>query len=241
MSIDPALWVESATARGDDPLDRGRKLMHDIRHELATVQLLASVVVAATDVGPVSKVRVQQLIDETRWLERLVGRLDQLGGPEERTPGQTAPLAPERVRVDLVAGEVIAALQLATLTEVTLQARRCEAYIDRLALWRALRNVLDNACRAAGSSGHVAVQVSRTDGWSAVQVDDDGPGFGSVPRRAGALGLDIVRDMIGGYGGRVECRPSKLGGGCVGILLPAARTVDAGVGNGDRAHAAAHL
>jgi signal transduction histidine kinase len=96
--------------------------------------------------------------------------------------------------------------------------------MDALALWRALRNVLDNACRVAG--GRVDVKVVNEQGWIAIQVDDDGPGFGSgsTPKTGGlaSLGLGIVHDLVSGYGGSLEIRHCELGGARVRILLPTA-------------------
>ncbi len=47
-------------------------------------------------------------------------------------------------------------------------------------LWRVLTNVVDNAARAAGPSGRVGVTVGsgRAAPRAAIEVIDDGPGFG---------------------------------------------------------------
>jgi C4-dicarboxylate-specific signal transduction histidine kinase len=94
--------------------------------------------------------------------------------------------------------------------------------MDALALWRALRNVLDNACRVAAS--RVDVKVVSEQGWIVIQVDDDGPGFGSTSKTGGlaSLGLGIVHDLVSGYGGSLEMRHCELGGARVRILLPTA-------------------
>ena len=199
-------------APGDPALWR-RRLRHDIRHELGTIIMLASAVAVSGDIGAKSKERVEQLLGETRWLDHLLRRLDE--------DDDVRPLpSPERIRVDELAGEIVAGLRLASRHRLTFTATAAWAHIDSLALWRALRNVLDNACRVA--NGHVETCVSQDQGWIVIQVDDDGPGFGGGSAGLGSLGLGIVHDLVAGYGGSLEIRHRELGGARVRILLPAA-------------------
>lgn len=201
-----------------------RRLRHDIYHELATVMMLASAIEAADDVGQESKARVQQLIGETRWLGMLVRQLD------DETLEPAGPGLPiELVRVDSLVEEIATALQLSTWTQVTCVGEAAFAHVDRLALWRAVRNMLDNACRAAGSSGRVTARVFVESGWSVVEIDDDGPGFGKGVRRGlASLGFGIIHDFVAEYGGSMELRQGELGGACVRIQLPAAAAPDYG-------------
>jgi signal transduction histidine kinase len=90
-------------------------------------------------------------------------------------------------------------MRLATPHEVCFTGGEAWAHMDPVALWRAIRNVLDNACRVA--AGRVDVRVDADRGWIAVQVDDDGPGFGAGPAaRPGlaSLGLGLVHDRKSG-------------------------------------------
>ncbi|WP_084264759.1 sensor histidine kinase [Actinomadura macra] len=194
-----------------------RRLRHDIRHELGTIIMLASAVAVSRDIGEVSRQRIEQLLGETRWLDHLLRRLD------EDDDDQPLPF-PERIRVDALTEEVVTGMRLATPHEVCLDADEAWAHMDPVALWRALRNVLDNACRVAG--GRVDVRVEVVQGWVAVQIDDDGPGFGAGrgEQRQGlaSLGLGIVHDLISGYGGSLEIRTCEMGGARVRMLLPSA-------------------
>jgi signal transduction histidine kinase len=200
---------------GDDPVLRRRRIRHDIRHELGTIIMLASAVSVADDVGPASRTRVEALLGETRWLDHLLRRL------EEDDDGPAAdPPRPERVRVDELVGEIVAGLRLASIRRVGFEAGPAWAHIEPLALWRAVRNILDNACRIAAE--RVDVSVRSVDGWSVVQVDDDGPGFGGGAGGLASLGLGIVHDLVAGYGGGLEIRRCDLGGARVRILLPSA-------------------
>ena len=226
--------MDNARARSSPPdaagvgtLGRGgqmlwrRRLRHDIRHELATIIMLASAVVVAEDVGDTSRARIDQLLGETRWLDHLLRRLDEGDGDDRPLPG------PERLRVDELTAEVVTGMRLATAHEVGFTGSEAWAHMDPVALWRAVRNVLDNACRVA--AGRVDVRVDADRGWIAVQVDDDGPGFGAGPGpRPGlaSLGLGIVHDLISGYGGSLEIRTCEMGGARVRMLLPAAPPPD---------------
>ncbi|TYK53312.1 hypothetical protein FXF68_06260 [Actinomadura decatromicini] len=209
-----------------------RRLRHDIRHELGTIIMLASAVVVAEDVGEASRARIEQLLGETRWLDHLLRRLDE-DDAEEDGDGRPLP-SPERIRVDDLTAEVVTGMRLSTTHEVCFAGGEAWAHMDPVALWRAVRNVLDNACRVA--EGRVDVRVEADQGWIAIQVDDDGPGFGAtgaasrgaeLPRgraRRGlaSLGLGIVHDLISGYGGSLEIRTCEMGGARVRMLLPAA-------------------
>jgi signal transduction histidine kinase len=203
-----------APSTGDPDLSR-RRIRHDIHHELGTIIMLASAMSVADDVGPASRKRVDALLGETRWLDHLLRRLDEDDyGPEEDLPN------PERVRVDELVGEIVAGVRLASIRQVGYASGPAWAHIDPLALWRAVRNILDNACRIAGK--RVDVSVAAKDGWTVVQVDDDGPGFGGGASGLASLGLGIVHDLVSGYGGGLEVRRCELGGARVRILLPSA-------------------
>ncbi|WP_165964306.1 ATP-binding protein [Actinomadura sp. KC216] len=214
-----------------------RRLRHDIHHELGTIIMLASAVAVAEDVGDTSRARIEQLLGETRWLDHLLRRLDEDADDEN---GDRPPPSPERLRVDDLTAEIVTAMRLATPHEFGFSGREAWAHMDPVALWRAVRNVLDNACRVA--DGRVDVRVEVDNGWVVIQVDDDGPGFGAGqsaaararghgrPRAArrglASLGLGIVHDLVSGYGGSLEIRTCEMGGARVRILLPAAPPPD---------------
>lgn len=175
--------------------------------------MLASAVAVSDDIGPASRERVQQLLGETRWLDHLLRRL------EEDTDTDPVPSG-ELVRVDELAGDVVAGLRLTTGHRLGFVAQPAWTHMEALALWRALRNILDNGCRVARS--RVDVEIAAEDGWITIQVDDDGPGFGSGPPGLASLGLGIVHDLVSGHGGGLEVRHSESGGARIRILLPAA-------------------
>jgi signal transduction histidine kinase len=210
------LFEAREPAPGDPALWR-RRLRHDIRHELGTIIMLASAVSVSDDVGAGSRERIEQLLGETRWLDHLLRQLDEDDDPVPMP-------SPERIRVDELTAEVVAGVRLATAHRVGFTAQQAWARMDPLALWRALRNVLDNACRVA--RGRVDLTVSADQGWVVIQVDDDGPGFGAGTKGMASLGLGIVHDLVSAHGGSLEIRCCELGGARVRLLLPAAPPPD---------------
>ena len=93
---------------------------------------------------------------------------------------------------------------------------------DQAMLRRAVVNMLDNACRAAGASGTVTVRVQANDEGAAVEVCDDGPGFGAVSSGTGH-GLQIVAAAVRACQGRMEITSGPSAGTSVRLLLPALR------------------
>ncbi len=105
---------------------------------------------------------------------------------------------------------------------------------DRGDLVEILGNLCDNACKWARS--RVMVRATRRDGRLAVAVEDDGPGIAPTERETvlargqrldervpgSGLGLDIVREIVTLYRGRLNLSDSALGGLRVELDLPAA-------------------
>jgi signal transduction histidine kinase len=106
---------------------------------------------------------------------------------------------------------------------------------ERQDLQEMLGNLLDNACKWA--AGQVRISAERDGpGRLLIHVDDDGPGIEDHEREriflrgvrmdeqlpGSGLGLDIVRDLAGTYGGEVRAARSPLGGLRVSLWLPAA-------------------
>ncbi len=97
-----------------------------------------------------------------------------------------------------------------------------------------LGNLMDNACKWARTVVHVTSE--RRDNQLVFLVEDDGPGIGDEQREAvfsrgqrldeatpgSGLGLSIVRDISGLYGGGIALDRSELGGLKAILTLPAA-------------------
>lgn len=194
-----------------------QQIAHDIRHELSTIMLLASTLLSSTDFGQRGRVRAQQLLGEARWLDELLNAYDAI--PTNTCESSLDPHCP--VRLDELAGDVVKAIELSCTVHISLKSQTVLARVERLAFWRALRNVICNALEAAGPGGTLTVRVLRVGGVAVVEVDDDGPGFDPAEPTTGPHGLAIVEDFVASCGGRLEIGRSSLGGCCVRLVLPA--------------------
>jgi signal transduction histidine kinase len=192
-----------------------RQIGHDIRHELSTIMLLASVLSSSNDIGPVSRRRVGQIVAEAHWLEELIRAYDQA---PETGAGELCPA--DVIRIDLLAADIIRPIRLSSRTRISLDADNVSARVNRLAFWRALRNIICNAQDAAGPDGRLAVGVSAADGFAIVDVDDDGPGFSPEQATASSLGLRITAELVDSWGGHLQIGRGYLGGSNVRVVLP---------------------
>ena len=100
-----------------------------------------------------------------------------------------------------------------------------------LVLWRVLTNVVDNAARAAAPGGRVEISLRDQEG-PAIDVADDGPGFGQGPPGSGSLGLAVTRSLLDACGGSLAVQAPQSGGTLVRIRLPAA--AEAGLKSGEK-------
>jgi C4-dicarboxylate-specific signal transduction histidine kinase len=214
----PSIATSPGVTTGQYDITRARRqLSHDINHELATIRLLTTLLTSAPDVGPESRRRAALILGETRWLEQLQRAYE--SAAEQGVP--TAWEADRPVRVDDVATEVVDAMRPASLTAIRIATTPVSARVNRLALWRVLRNIIDNGLRAAGQDGTVDVRIHDSGtGWAVIQIDDDGPGFGYADSGRTTWGLNIVQDFVLSAGGQLDIHRGGLGGCGVRIRLP---------------------
>ncbi len=108
-----------------------------------------------------------------------------------------------------------------------------EARFDAKLLGRAVRNLLENALRAAAAGGgEVVVRVDRENGSARIAVEDNGPGvrpenllrifdpYFSTHDTGTGLGLPIARRVVEEHGGHIAARNREGGGLEVVITLP---------------------
>ena len=143
--------------------------------------------------------------------------------------GREIPGRPEAAAVAVVglrslAGQVVQLAGVAHETSVILRpGPEVSIEASPALLWRVLANVVDNAARAAGPGGHVEVIVSRqaeSPPRAAIDVIDDGPGFGNGPPGVASLGLGVVTTLLESCGGAMEVRAPDAGGAHVRIVVP---------------------
>jgi signal transduction histidine kinase len=196
-------------------------LMHDLKTPLVATSHLLEVIRDNDDLGRSERVElVDRLLRENKALVELMQKLVDA----HKFDRDEVPLSRERVRVEEVAGQVLARLTpLARERGVELHVEgRAVATADRAELERALYNLVSNAVRYAEE--RITVEIFS----GLVRIADDGPGLpGQLERlaqpfndqpveisgrhyRAGSagLGLFIARRILEAHGGRLVSESS---------------------------------
>jgi signal transduction histidine kinase len=188
-----------------------RGLLHDLGHEMSTLSFLVEAVRGDVELPEDSSYRMELLsLEMTRLLDIIRHGLNAVSTGDEA----------EVLHVREVATELTRLAQLAYQADVALlPGPDATAYINPVLLWRILSNVVDNAARAAGAGGQVALTI-RQAGGTVVDVTDTGPGFGSVPKGKASLGLDVVMSLLNNCGGALEVESPPGGGTTVRLILP---------------------
>jgi signal transduction histidine kinase len=115
-------------------------------------------------------------------------------------------------------------------------AADCAAQCDPSDLGEMLANLVDNACKWCAGRVRITARADAKGGHVIIIVDDDGPGLPPEAREVvfgigerldervpgSGLGLPIVRDLAGLYGGEIHLEDSPLGGLQAVLNLPRA-------------------
>jgi signal transduction histidine kinase len=224
------------TARRRQVAEEGvrRQLLADISHELATpLTAIRTQAETMLDTGvPLTdeerRAYLRGVLEESDRMNRLIQDLLEL----TRLEAGAAALELEPLDAVALAGHVVSRFkpryQAAGLAlhwdgpddpaTVTVDGRRLEQVIE---------NLLMNGLRHVTAGGTVRVGVTRSPGWLALTVADDGPGIPTADRerifdrfyRADAsrsvpgsgLGLAIVREIVNRLGGRIRAEAAGTG------------------------------
>ena len=197
------------------PEDLCRWVAHDLRQPVATILTLTSATAVEPQLPERVRQRLAQIAGEAQWMSQVISEL---------LAGSSAAAGHDAEPVD-VAGLVRAVVEAELLTYqgriVVRQPGGGPTYVMATStrLRRAVANVLSNATRAAGRNGQVELTERRDSDAELIEITDDGPGFGKVARGHG-LGLQIARQMLAEYGGRMEIERLAAGRTQVRMLLP---------------------
>lgn len=185
------------------------ELCHDMREPVGAIMLLASVAEMEVPGNESVRRRMRQITSEAKWLATLID--SQLCGDSARP-----------VDVRTTVHDCVQRVVLASSADITVTSDDgVTASAAPVQLARALTNVVANAARAAGPDGRVDVRVTDLGDAVSVEVVDNGPGLGRLPRGHG-LGLGITRKALASFGGDIELSPVEGGGTSVRMNLPSA-------------------
>lgn len=186
-----------------------RDLLHDLGHDLATLSCLVEGL--RGDPGlPEQALRRVELIDQ-----EMIRLRDHVRQVVERSS------APGVVSVRSMAERIVVLIDEVAETRVVLRpGDEVSLRITESVLWRILKNVVDNAVRAAGPAGRVEVGAALSgNGQVIVEVADDGPGYPNGPPGWASRGLSIVTGLVAACGGSFDVRARLPRGTCVRIVL----------------------
>ena len=208
MSAVNVPWGTSG-ADGEEPQQLLR-LCHDLRQYVAAGLLLSETPAVGID-EPAALGRLSLLHQQFRAIAELLD-------VEQDVSARIC-----AVNLTQLAGECADVVRLTHRVPVIFErSALVVAAGDQALVRRAVGNLLDNACRAAGRSGTVQLRVGEVDGEASVEVSDDGPGFGAVLSGTGH-GLQSVAAAVRACEGRLEIHSSPGSGTTVRIHLPAGR------------------
>lgn len=226
-----------------DAFDAQLRFVADASHELRTpaavIRATAEVLARESLVSPESGPLIEDIVDESDRLGRLVGDLLMLSS------GDTTDLAMDRRPVDLVELARAAVRRVAPLAEergVDVVVDAAEAVTvngDRDRLLQLVLILVDNAIDHTPTGTPVQVAVGRRGSAALLSVTDQGPGIpvdarervfqpfarldsGARRRPGGAgLGLAIARRLVVAHGGGIAVTAGPGGGARFEVTLPA--------------------
>jgi len=232
--------LEGAEARAQQAEERTRAFLADAAHELRTpiagVQAAAETLLHHDDqLDHEERQHLQALL--VREAERAGALISDLLAAARLDAGIDLDLAPVSLRT-LAHSEIERVRLLHPDAAVTMSGPEVIAHADAAKVSSILRNVIDNAMRAAGPQGKVHVVVREQDHSAITEIWDSGPGVPPSEREriferlvrldhgrandtgGSGLGLAIARGYARAHGGDLSCEDPRGIGAMFRLVLP---------------------
>ena len=220
--------------------DHVAMLVHDLRHPLSSLNLIAEVLESEDLTASERQATVSQIRNMCSEMARLVDGVL----VASRIEAGVFTVEPRAIPAGAIIGPMLAVFTpVATRRRVALSfegSLELEVHADPHKLRQALDNVLANALKFTPRGGRVRVRVGHEAGphpQTVFEIADTGPGVpeadrerifdrykqGSRGRAAGGagLGLAIARGIAEAHHGTIEVATGDLGGASFRIALPA--------------------
>ncbi len=147
---------------------------------------------------------------------------------------------PRPMRLDEVVSECVATVRTWFVGTIDERVDPVMLRAERVSMFRMVSNLLNNACRAAGTGGSISIRLAHDTALAHLEVINSGAQFepamnlgaGTVERPS-SIGLRIVAEILADHDGYARIEPNALGGTSVKVRLPldAAAEVAAVAGN----------
>jgi signal transduction histidine kinase len=213
-----------------------RELMADVAHELRTplTAMQGRLEGIVDGVYAADTTHVQQVLDDTRMLARLVEDLRTLAHSESGTLTlQCEPTDMGTLVQDVLAMFRAGASDADVRFSVHIPASVPLLDIDPVRIREVLANLISNALRYSPQGGTVAVDVEPVTSAMILRVSDDGPGIPAADLRhifdrfykgttssGSGLGLTIARNLMAAHGGTLTAANRSEGGTVFSATLP---------------------
>jgi signal transduction histidine kinase len=213
-----------------------RNLMADVAHELRTpLTVIQGKLEGLLDgVYPRDERQLQQLLDETHVLSRLIEDLRTLALSE------SGALKLEKDTIDLaaLASDVAGAFagdaaERHVTIAVDAAADLPSVEADPVRIREVVGNLLSNALRHTPAAGSVVVRLASSNGHVSVDVRDSGRGmtreeierafdrfYKGPESRGSGLGLTIAKSLVAAHGGEMQASSEPGRGTTIGFTLP---------------------
>ncbi|KLI63251.1 stimulus-sensing domain-containing protein [Aurantiacibacter marinus] len=217
---------------------------HEIKNPLASLRSATESMPKVTDPDLLAQL-VDVAAHDVQRIDRLVSEISEAS----RIDAELSRAKFEPVDLCLLFANVVARKQDRGETrgcQIEVQRQQTPARVMGvpIRLERVAENLLDNAISFSPEGGRILVSITQADGRVAASVCDEGPGIPEDAREKvfrrfhshrpdeesfgnhSGLGLAIGRTIAEAHDGtlRVEDAPAELGGACLTLELPAART-----------------
>ena len=218
-----------------------REFLADVSHELRTpLGVLHGELEALEDgVRKLDAQALRSLQGEVGILHKLVDDLHELSMADVGALAYRKSEVDLRELIDVTAGAFGERMHGSGLKlQLDLPEQPLRVFGDERRLRQLLGNLVENSCRYTDAGGALSISARRSGDHAVIDVQDTSPGVGpehlprlferffrvdaSRSRRGGGsgLGLSICQRIAEAHEGRIEARPSPLGGLWMRVELP---------------------